>query len=199
MTNLLDLYVLTVREPRLAAQSILRLHLSPASSVAALVVAMIVGVLISTFIQSLVGQTDPAAAAAAGIEFTRLSPLGTFGVTMGAASVMVAVIWLIGYAFGGTGGIFPIMALMAWAELFNSTLQALAVLVGLIVPLAGAVLVLAVVVLVLRALVNFVQEAHGFESFGKAVAVFICALLLGAFILSNLAIFTGFVRVVEVV
>ncbi len=195
MLDIRDLYGLTITNPAEAARRILRLHLSPGASVAALTVALILGVVLSTVIRTAILGPGAAAASPAGITFAQLSPLGTLAVTATAAGVFAAVIWLVGYAFGGKGNLFPIVALMAWCEFFNVTLQAIAIVVGLVVPLLGALVVLITIGLMLRTFVYFIQVVHGFDGVGRAAAVFLCAVLLGAFVLSNLALFTGIVQV----
>ncbi|MGB0799213.1 MAG: hypothetical protein ACPGRD_07840, partial [Planktomarina sp.] len=96
---------------------------------------------------------------------------------------------------GGTARPGHLIAVTAWADIFSTALSILVMLIGIITPIFGGMLVFAVTIVMVRVSILFLKEVHGFEGIGRAVAVFFLSILVSSFILSNIALMTGFLRI----
>lgn len=105
------------------------------------------------------------------------SPIAYFGIAAGGLILSIYAIFWIGRILGGTGALEDVMILLVWMQALRVVVQAVALVLVLTVPLLSALLVFAATLVGLYMLLHFVNQAHRFESLGRAAGV-----LIGAFV-----------------
>ncbi len=92
-----------------------------------------------------------------------------------------ALLGFCGRWLGGSGAFLPLLSLMVWLQFVQLALQMILILVMLLSPLIGGLLSLLSNVFVFFVLLNFVNEAHGFASLWRALAVVLMAAIVTLF------------------
>lgn len=159
------------REPRAAAQAILRLPLGDAGrwSVFALMVVLSAALMFLMFsVTPLVGPDG-----------VRMDAPGPFflAMTVGIGMLMLSALgYGIGRLFRGTGRLGDIVLLVAWLQFLQLVLAVAQLVLMLLLPMLDSLMEIASLVAFLWLLTAFVAEAHGFRSMamvaGGVIATF---------------------------
>lgn len=188
---------LTLFDPRAAARKIMELNLALPMAAAVFGLSLIFSVLVGTGLSSVVAE--PAATdlppGTPNIILMETGPLGSLLVAAVIAAVMTVSFYVVGYALGGTAKFAHVVAATAWADIFSTVLSLLVMLIALVVPVVGGVLVIAISIIMVRISILFLATVHNFETVGRPIVAFILALFIAGFILSNVALVTGFLKV----
>lgn len=118
-----------------------------------------------------------------------LTPFAFLAVLGGSLVLLVFVLAWCGRAFGGKGSVGDFIPLIAWWEVMSIAFALLQAVVALVAPLLGGLVALASLGLLLWAIVNFVDEGHGFNSPLKGFGVLftsIVGLIFGASVVIGL-------------
>ena len=108
-----------------------------------------------------------------------------------ALAASIAALTLIGRWSGGAGRWDQIAVLLIWLQALRVAVQVVLLALLPISPALGVFLVLAASAAGVWILLNFVAEAHGFETLAKALLVLILTALALTFALSTLMALTG--------
>jgi hypothetical protein len=90
-----------------------------------------------------------------------------------ASTLAIAGRWL-----GGIGRFMPVLTLLVWLQLVHMVVQAILIMVMLLSPALGSLLGLVANVFLFFVLLNFINEAHGFASLWRSLAVVVMAAIL---------------------
>lgn len=181
---LTDLVVLSLRDPRKAAEQIIGWQLNRETLWTALALAAAVNTLI--FSVSVVLQPSAAMPAF----FT--SPLAMFVLLAGVLVVMTHGLFWTGRAIGGTGDLGDVLSLVVFLQVLRIMAQIVIFVVMFVAPGLSLMLSLATGIIGLWILVNFIAAAHRFSSMGRAIGTLLiamAAIVLGlSFLLSIVGI-----------
>lgn len=174
MSFLWSFVMLTLRQPGAAARTIL-LRQWPAEAVwTGLLLAIVLNVLFFSFV-------------------SLFFPLGGDLVTLNlmpdsaGISIFTAALRSVGFAavltlggrwLGGSASFMPMLSLLVWHQLVQIIALLAVILIMAFSPTLGALFALLVGVVLFFVLLNFVNEAHGFASLWRALAVVIMATIL---------------------
>ncbi len=117
------------------------------------------------------------------------SPVIYFAIVAGGLVLTVYAILWTGRAFGGQGALEEILVLIVWLQSLRVLVQVAVLVLVLTVPLLSALLVFAAALIGLYMLVHFIDQAHRFDSPGRAIGVLIAsvlAIVLGLSVLLSL-------------
>ncbi|MCX8226413.1 MAG: Yip1 family protein [Sulfitobacter sp.] len=181
---LTDLVVLSLRDPRKAAEQIIGWHLSREALWTALALAAAVNTLI--FSVSVVLQPSAAMPAF----FT--SPLAMFVLLAGVLVVTTHGLYWTGRSLGGTGDFGDMLSLVVFLQVLRIMAQIVIFVVMFVAPGLSLMLSLATGIIGVWILVNFIAAAHRFSSMGRAIGTLLiamAAIVLGlSFLLSIVGI-----------
>jgi hypothetical protein len=181
---LTDLVVLSLRDPRKAAEQIIGWHLSREALWTALALAAAVNTLI--FSVSVVLQPS----AAMPPFFT--SPLAMFVLLAGVLVVTIHGLYWTGRSLGGTGDFGDMLSLVVFLQVLRIMAQIVIFVVMFVAPGLSLMLSLATGIIGVWILVNFIAAAHRFSSMGRAIGTLLiamAAIVLGlSFLLSIVGI-----------
>ena len=181
---LTDLVVLSLRDPRKAAEQIIGWHLSREALWTALALAAAVNTLI--FSVSVVLQPSAAMPAF----FT--SPLAMFVLLAGVLVVTTHGLYWTGRSLGGTGDFGDMLSLVVFLQVLRIMAQIVIFVVMFVAPGLSLILSLATGIIGVWILVNFIAAAHRFSSMGRAIGTLLiamAAIVLGlSFLLSIVGI-----------
>ena len=160
--NLRLLVALTLRDPRMAARTVMRVPLSLQGRWLALALMAV----LSALLMQVMGSLLPAPTGPDGEALPQVSPFFWAGM-VATGMVMTAVLaHVVGKWRGGRGELADSVILVAWLQFIQLLVVALQIAVMLVLPPVAAVLEVGGVLLFLWLLVNFVAEMHGFRSLG---------------------------------
>lgn len=184
--RILALGQLSLQDPRQAVRVLLAEGVPlPARTAGLLLMAVLSAILLQPSFLLL-----PPAEDAIG-QFLAQSPLRTAVVQWVVLLVSTLLIYRVGRAFGGTGSLPDALLIVVWLQMIMLGVQLLQLVALVVLPPFSGLVGLAGFVLFLYLLVSFVAELHGFASRGLVfvaviatffAAVFVAALLLGAFL-----------------
>jgi hypothetical protein len=181
---LTDLVVLSLRDPRKAAEQIIGWQLSREALWTALALAAAVNTLI--FSVSVVLQPSAAMPAF----FT--SPLAMFVLLAGVLVVTTHGLYWTGRSLGGTGDFGDMLSLVVFLQVLRIMAQIVIFVVMFVAPGLSLMLSLATGIIGVWILVNFIAAAHRFSSMGRAIGTLLiamAAIVLGlSFLLSIVGI-----------
>ena len=110
--------------------------------------------------------------------------LSNLMLSVAAFAVLVALTYGIGRMFGGTGGVLPVSAALAWHSLATVIFAPFISPEAMMAPSGAAAFVqLAIVGIVTWLMVNFIAEAHGFKSAMRTIVDANLTTLIAAIIL----------------
>lgn len=167
-TALRELVILSLRDPAQAARVVLGMSLPRE----VLWTALMLMAVLNTLIYSL---TNMAAPGPSPLPAAFSSPAFYFFFVAGALILIVNAVYWTGRAFGGQASMTDVMAVIVWLQFLRVLVQGLALVLLLTVPLLSALLVLAAILVGLWIFVHFVDQAHRFNSPGKAAGVIVAA------------------------
>ncbi len=105
------------------------------------------------------------------------APLVYFSVVAGGLALTALSVYWIGRWMGGMGTLADILVLITWMQMLRLLVQVVVLALVFVAPLLSAILVLAAGLVGVYMLVHFVNQAHRFNSSGKAILVLVVSLL----------------------
>ncbi len=180
---LTNLVILTLRNPRQAAEQIIGWHLGRDVLWTALALAAAVNTII--FSLSIVLQPTPEMPAF----FT--SPLSMFVLLAGVLVVTTHGLYWTGRAIGGQGDLGDVLALVVFLQVLRILAQVVIFVVMLVSPGVSLILSLATGIIGLWILVNFIAAAFRFPTLGRAFGTLFIAMAMIVLGLSLLLSFVG--------
>jgi len=180
-----QLVVDSLLHPRAAAKRVISLAVPPETLIEAAVAVTCVGMILAFVASEMTpGGVDTVTAA------LLRNPMMGAGLQLGVMALIVVLTVRIGQAFGGTGTLWPALALIVWLNAVMVVIQVVQLVALLIVPPLAAVLAIATLFWLLWAFANFVTELHDFEN---------PLLVLGASILAMVVLFFSFAMLLAIV
>ena len=171
MRFLWSFMILTLRQPGVAARSIL-LRQWPNE---AIWTGLFLAVILNALFFGVLGLILPDSSELAMFDMSPESPGLSLMVSALRSVLFAAMLTLGGRWLGGTGHFMSILSLLVWDQLLQLALMSVAVVVMLISPQLGNMVFLVIGLVLLFVLLNFVNEAHGFASLWRAFAVVLMA------------------------
>lgn len=160
----------TFSQPAAVARAIIAMRLPREAAWLGLALVTVLSVLLVGLMNALVPPPEGAAL----IEVTPL----TYALILGGSLVItIFALHLTGQMLGGNGELLDLLALVVWLQMLMLGLQVVQAAIVLLAPLLGGLFMIVTVALSLWVLVNFVNEAHGFDSLGRAVLTLVAALI----------------------
>lgn len=171
MRFLWSFLILTLRQPGVAARTILLRQWPPE----AVWTGFFLGIILGTFFNTLLNYWYPLVDELAFLNLSSGTYLGVSALmSLGFASTLaIAGRWL-----GGIGRFMPVLTLLVWLQLVHMVVQAILIMVMLLSPALGSLLGLVANVFLFFVLLNFINEAHGFASLWRSLAVVVMAAIL---------------------
>ncbi len=171
MRFLWSFMILTLRQPGVAARSIL-LRQWPNE---AIWTGLFLAVILNALFFGVLGLIPPDSSELAMFDMSPESPGLSLMVSALRSVLFAAMLTLGGRWLGGTGHFMSILSLLVWDQLLQLALMSVAVVVMLISPQLGNMVFLVIGLVLLFVLLNFVNEAHGFASLWRSFAVVLMA------------------------
>lgn len=172
-----DLFVETVRDPAAAARRILSVRLATNTLWLALALATVLNTIAFQVSNMVVTATQPM--------MPMMPPMMAPGpVMIMLVSVLIvtvfAMTWL-GQSMGGTGTLARVLALVTWLQFMRLGVQVAAIAVLVISPGLANMAMFAAGLYGLYIMVHFMNEAHEFNSLGKAASMIVFGVIGLAF------------------
>ncbi|SDW40391.1 Yip1 domain-containing protein [Ruegeria halocynthiae] len=169
---LLNMVILTLRDPAEAARRLLAMRLGAD----VLWLAFFLAVILNAMVQSASGFVLPLISP----DVQQLAePLSrTLFVSVAAILISVMTFLLVGRTLGGTGTFNDIMTLIVWLQILQIVGQAIVLVLVAIVPFLFLPASLAMLALSLYITLHFLNEAHRFASLGKSFLVILLSALV---------------------
>lgn len=171
MRFLWSFMILTLRQPGVAARSIL-LRQWPNE---AIWTGLFLAVILNALFFGGLGLILPDSSELAMFDMSPESPGLSLMVSALRSVLFAAMLTLGGRWLGGTGHFMSILSLLVWDQLLQLALMSVAVVIMLISPQLGNMVFLVIGLVLLFVLLNFVNEAHGFASLWRSFAVVLMA------------------------
>jgi len=186
-----ELTKLFVRDPAEASSRVLGIGWPINVSVLMIVLAGIISGVMWAVDQTLFGASPTPMILPDGREMMVPPPtpmmVGVYSAILGV--VLSYLIYWVGRRSGGQGSLQEVMSVMAALQIALTVLSVLSGVVGIALPLLGLIVAMFVVIVTVRGYGHAVMQAHRFQSMGRAVMVFLAALILSAFIFLMLSVF----------
>jgi Yip1 domain len=165
-----ELAIMSVRDPAGAARILIGLAFDIKSLWRALVVVAIGNTLLYSLSIAMFPNTTPL------MHFLN-TPFVYFAVVaVGLTLTSVSITW-VGRRMGGTGRLADIMVLIVWMQALRLVVQVAVLVLVFVLPTLSALLVMAAGLIGIYMLVNFIAQAHGFQSNARAAVVLIASML----------------------
>jgi hypothetical protein len=177
MRSLLSFVVLTLRQPGVAARSILLRQFPNEVIWTGLFLAVILNALFFGVLDLIIPDSKQLAMFDMSSESRGLSMM----VSAVRSVLFASLLTLGGRWLGGTGHFMPILSLLVWDQLVQLACMGIGITVLLISPQLGSIVFLVIGLVLLFVLLNFVNEAHGFASLWRAFAVVLMASIIMVF------------------
>ncbi|MGR3617138.1 MAG: YIP1 family protein [Paracoccaceae bacterium] len=181
---LINLAILTIKSPALAARQVLAFQ--PGRN--AMWTALMLAVVLNTFLlglQNLISPPGP------GLPAVFTSPILYFVAVAVGQVVFIYSVWLAGTWLSGKGSLDDIMAVLVWLQMLQVGLQAVLVLLALTLPALAVMLNMIALIYGIYILLHFVNEAHRLGSVLRAGGVVFASLFAIAFSLSLVIALAG--------
>ena len=179
-----DMVVLSVTDPAEAARRLMALELSREALWTALALAAVLNTLLFTLSEVLNPSPQPAAG-------MMDSPVMFFLIVAGGLVGTIYSIFWVGGMMGGKGSLQDVMTLMVWMQFLRVLVQGAAIFLMMVIPILSALLVFAATVIGIYIFLHFVDQAHRFQSLGKAAVALIGSVLALALALAILLSLVG--------
>ncbi len=167
---LTNLVILSLKEPRKAAEQIIGWRFDRTTLWTALALAAAVNTLI--FSLSIMMQPTP------GMPAFFTSPLSMFVLLSGVLVVTTHGLYWTGRAIGGEGELGDVLALVVFLQVLRVLAQIIIVALMFVSPTASVIVSLASGILGLWILVNFIAVAFHFPTLGRAFGVLLIAMAM---------------------
>lgn len=182
-----QLTLLTVRDPKQAAQRVLAADIGREATWLILVLSGIASAIILALVFLVVPIPPEGLSLPDGSQLTdgvEYSAIGQ-GVTSILAALLIATgITFIGRLLGGQGDFNRLLTLVAILEMVMVVVQALMLVIVALLPLVGILAIVGAVVVFFRGLAHFTQVGHGFDGLGRAIATMLLTIFALGLILS---------------
>lgn len=163
----LQLIWFTLVQPAQMAQMIMQRNYDRGTLWMGVLLVSILGIILVLILQMLTTVAVPIGASPA-----------VYGIMMGCILIVLAMaFYLTGQMLGGTSTFPHAFALLIWLEMTSLVVRAVQGVIGLISPeFAGVISIISAIAL-FWVMLNFVNEAHKFNNFGRAFATIIIAIV----------------------
>lgn len=179
---LLNLAVLTLRAPQLAAQEIMAMGLRREVLWTGLALVAILNTVLFNLTLMVSGDATQ-------IPEVFRSPIVFFGILVGLLVLTVHAFFWTGRSIGGQGDLGDLLALVVWLQFLRAVAQAVMIVLLVVSPAFALLLSLATGLLGLWILVNFISASLNLPSLAHGLAVVILAavgLVLGLLLIGGL-------------
>ncbi len=169
--QLIELFWMTIRDPSRAASILRQIHMDRQVSWMILLLAITLNTL--TYFASIALLGVPAELA-----FPLLTKPYLVFLMLGITTVIfVFAFYWVGRALEGKATFDTILLMVGWLQYMRLAIQVGSLVLMLVSPGISQIFVMAAGIYGLWVVVNFLKQAHGFETLGKAVAVLIFSAL----------------------
>ena len=173
-----QLGLLTVRDPKAAAEIVLTWRLSREALWTAVVLIAVIVTILTTLSNALIPLPESLQAIGG-------NPLVYLVMALGAFVATVVSIYWTGRLLGGTGTMHDLMTLLLWLQVLRAAAQAVILVMLFVAPLMGSLVALAVGIATIWIFINFISVGMQLNSLLRAVFV----LILGAIVFMLIASF----------
>jgi len=104
-------------------------------------------------------------------------PLVYFAIVAGGLSLTVVSIYWTGRFMGGKAALADVLVLIVWMQVLRLVVQGAVLVLVLVMPILSVLLVIASGLIGIYMLVHFINQAHRFDSPGKAAVVLVLSML----------------------
>ena len=171
-TTLPELFILTLRDPREAADIVLSWNLSKEATWTAIALVSVIVTILSTLSNLIVPVPAPLSAIVG-------NPFMYFVIAAGGFVGTVLAIYWTGRMLGGRGRLDDLMVLLLWLQAMRAAAQAGVLVLLLIAPVLASLLVLVIAIATLWVFINFISIGLHLDSLTRAfVVLFVGALAL---------------------
>ncbi len=170
LPNLGSLALLTIKQPAQAAKVILALNVGRDVLWIALALAVVLNTLIFS-LSNIVLPTGPSP-----IPGLLDNPVFYGGFVGGGLVLTIFSLHRVGRMLGGTGSFDDVMILMVWMQFLRVTVQALALLLVLTIPILSVFLIFGATIVGLFIFLHFIDQAHRLGSMMRAGGVLLASL-----------------------
>lgn len=188
LSNVMGLVALTLRNPRAAAQTILRVPLPMVWRWGALILMATLSAVVMQAVQALL----PPQVLPDGTVSQPVPPVIWAVMVAVGMSMTVFLIHAVGRWRGGRGELADAVILVAWLQFIQLLVVLVQVLLMTLLPVAVPLAEIGGVLLFVWLLVHFVAEMHGFRSLGLVflgiLLTFVAAVLALTFVLMSLGV-----------
>lgn len=189
MAFLIDLLVLTIRNPSAAAQRVAAMNLSREDGWSVLAL----GAILNTFLAA-VNQTIVPLPPDFPFPFVKI-PFILLTLTLSFNVILVFGLFWCGKIVGGTGRLSTLVSMIAWLMLALLAGDILSVILLFLMPVFSGLISLGIKLYAIWVLLNFVKVAHGLPSIGASV--FTLALTVVGMIM-GMSVFLSFMGVTAI-
>jgi len=105
------------------------------------------------------------------------APLVYFAIVAGGLSLTALSIYWTGRFMGGEGTLADVLVLIVWMQILRLLVQVAALVLVLVMPILSILLVIIAGLIGVYMLVNFINQAHRFNSIAKATVVLVLSIL----------------------
>ena len=191
---------LFVRDPKDASERVIAAGLPVNVSVLMLVLAGVMSGVMAAVSVALYGTRTLTMQLPDGSEqvIEQASPLMTGAFSVLAGLGFAYFVYWVGTRSSGQGGLPQVLSVIATWQIAMTVLGVMAVLLDMLLPLAGFAMAVFVIVVSVRALVVGVQTVHEFEGAGRALMVILAALIVLFFVLMIVTAMFGPMLIQEV-
>ncbi len=177
MKALLSFVLLTLRQPGVAARSILLRQFPNEAIWTGLFLAVILNALLFGILELFIPDSGELAM----FDMSSESPGLSMMISAVRSVLFAGLLTFGGRWLGGSGQFMPILSLLVWDQLLQLVCMSMGIAVLLISPQLGSMVFLVIGLVLLFVLLNFVNEAHGFASLWRAFAVVLMASIVMVF------------------
>ena len=171
LNQLLAMVGRSLRSPREGAEEVLALGVPKEALWLILAIVVVLSVVLAQ-------ATSLIVVGAGGEMFDGLlsNPMVTGTIQLGLLLLMIAAVYVIGRAMGGSGSFEESMLLMSWLQFIMVVIQVAQTLAMLVLPPVAGLIGVAALVIFFWLLTNFIAVLHGFRSLAQ---VFVMILVSG--------------------
>lgn len=182
--RLFDLMLLTIRQPREGAETVLAFGVPRQAQWDLFFLVVVLSVILGHLTSIVMGLQSGAGSFAMG-------PVTLGLVQLALLVTLVFGVFYVGRAAGGTGSLGEAVLLITWLQTIMVALQLLQTIVWVVLPPLAGLVGIAGVLLFLWLLTHFVAVLHGFTSLGKVFFSILGGFFAFGLILSFILTFLG--------
>ncbi|WP_270730289.1 Yip1 family protein [Shimia sp. Alg240-R146] len=165
--QLIQLFGLTIRDPAQAAQVLSDVRFDRATAWTILALAVTLNTLVYFLSIVLFPVPDE-------MTIPLLTQPYLVWIMLGSTTVIfVFAFYWVGHSLGGRAAFDTILIMVGWLQYMRLVVQLASLVLMILSPALAQIFVMAVGLYGVWILLNFLKEAHGFDSFGKAIGVIV--------------------------